>query len=756
MKIQPDLLCDDPQPFQDARVQDTRKAFEQFQERQRRNGQMRVDTLGVLASILERQTNCMPLRDGPPLFAAARAVADTLGIALRSPAASEDLSYVKDPLAAIARASHVRLRRVKLTGTWWRHDGGPLIAYTRKDHSPVALLPVSASRYDLFNPVSRTRTPVQAQLAATLESDAYILYRPFPNTVCGWLSVLRFGLRGRAKDLLTLLLTGLVATLLGMLTPQATAILIDTAIPDSDRSIVLQLSLMLFAAACGQGLFQLAQGFALLRQHTASGAAVQTAMWDRLLKLKPSFFRQYTTGDLQARVSAITTIQQKLNGATLRTLFASILALLNLSLMLAYNVRLTLVAIIVALVASLATVVASVLTVRHVRPLQRLTGELLGTVVQLIHGVAKLRVAGAEERAFAYWGRAFSQQQILRRRVQLIEDLMMVVNTVLPTLASVVLFWFAMRALQPPSTAGSQAIGTGTFLAFNAAFGTFIGGVTMLSNTIVDLLEVATLWERAKPILVAPPEVDIAKAHPGQLTGQLALDHVTFRYRQQGPVVLHDVSLRAEPGEFIALVGRSGSGKSTILRLLLGFDVPETGAVYYDDQELCRLDITEVRRQAGTVLQQSSVMASTIFENIAGGRLITQDEAWEAACAAGLAEDIATMPMGLYTFVSEGGGNLSGGQRQRLLIARALAHKPVLVFFDEATSALDNYTQAVVSASLDQLQATRVVIAHRLSTIRHADRIYVLDAGQVVQQGNFTELTNQKGLFAQLIARQEL
>ena len=756
MKRQVDLLCDDPQPLQEARVQDTRQAFEQFQERQRLDEQLHGDTLGVLASILERPTHRMPFVDGPPVFAAARAVADTLGIALRSPAVSEKLSRVKDPLAAIARASHVRLRRVKLTGTWWRRDGGPFIAYTREHHDPVALLPISASRYDLFDPVSRTRTPVQAPLAATLESDAYMLYRPFPTTVHGWLSVLQFGLRGRAKDLLTLLLTGLAATLLGMLTPQATAILINTAIPDSDRGIVLQLGLMLFAAACGQGLFQLAQGFALLRQHTASGAAVQTAMWDRLLRLKPSFFRQYTTGDLQARVSAVTTIQQKLNGATLRTLFASLLALLNLALMLAYNVRLTLVALVVALIASLATVGASVLTVRHVRPLQRLMGELLGTVVQLIHGVAKLRVACAEARAFAHWGKVFSQQQRLRRRVQLIEDLMRVVNAVLPTLASAALFWFAMRALQTPGAVGSQAIGTGTFLAFHAAFGTFIGGITMLSNTIVELLEVATLWERAKPIVVAPPEVDITKAHPGQLTGKLALDHVTFRYWEQGPIVLHDVSLRAEPGEFIALVGRSGSGKSTMLRLLLGFDVPEAGAVYYDDQDLCRLDITEVRRQAGTVLQQSSVMASTLFENIAGGRLITPVEAWEAACAAGLAQDIAAMPMGLYTFVSEGGGNLSGGQRQRLLIARALAHKPVLVFFDEATSALDNHTQAVVSASLDQLQATRVVIAHRLSTIRHADRIYVLDAGKIVQQGSFTELANQEGLFSQLIARQEL
>ena len=753
MKTQSNVLYDDPQ--------ETRKAFEQFQERQRRNDQTRVDTFGVLASILKRQIAIDPLAEGPPLLTAARAVADALGIVLRlpaipEPAASDKVSHGQNALTAIARASHVRLRRVRLSGTWWRRDGGPLIAYTRVDHRPVALLPVSASRYDLFDPTNRTRIPVQAQIAATLELDAYMLYRPLPAPVRGWLSMLRFGLQGRGMDLLVLLFTGLAATLLGMLTPQATAILIDTAIPDSDRGIVLQLSLMLLAAACGQGLFQLTQGFALLRKHTASGAAVQIAMWDRLLKLKPSFFREYTTGDLKARVTAVTMIQQKLNGATLRTLIASLLALLNLVLMLAYDVRLALVAAVVALIASIVTIGASVLTVYHVRPLQRLTGELLGTVVQLINGITKLRIAGAEERAFGYWGKAFSQQQILRRRVQLIEDLMIVVNAVLPTLATAVLFWFAMRALAAPEAAGRPSLGTGTFLAFHVAFGTFIGGVTMLSNTIVDLLEVATLWGRAKPIIVAPPEVDIAKADPGRLTGKLALEHVTFRYREQGPIVLHDVSVRADPGEFIALVGRSGSGKSTILRLLLGFDIPESGAVYYDDQELGRLDIAEVRRQAGTVLQQSSVMSSTIFENIAGGRLITPEDAWEAARAAGLDDDIAAMPMGLYTFVSEGGGNLSGGQRQRLLIARALAHKPVLVFFDEATSALDNHTQAVVSASLEQLRATRVVIAHRLSTIRRADRIYVLDAGQIVQQGTFAELANQEGLFAQLISRQEL
>ena len=345
-------------------------------------------------------------------------------------------------------------------------------------------------------------------------------------------------------------------------------------------------------------------------------------------------------------------------------------------------------------------------------------------------------------------------QQVLRRRLQTIEDALLVVNTALPTLAALVLFWCAARLLAATPEGTAPALTTGTVLAFYTAFGTFSNGATTLSTTIIDILDIATLWERAKPILAAPLEVDAGKLDPGRLAGKIALEHVTFRYRPDGPAILDDLSLAVEPGEFIALVGPSGGGKSTIVRLLLGFETPESGTVYYDDQDLSRLDVYAVRRQIGVVLQQSSLMAATIFDNIAGGARISMDEAWEAARAAGLAEDIAAMPMGIHTYISEGGGNLSGGQRQRLLIARALVCQPRLLLFDEATSALDNRTQAIVTTSLDRLRVTRLVIAHRLSTIRRATRIYVLAGGRIVQQGRFEELAHQEGLFAQLMARQ--
>ena len=303
-------------------------------------------------------------------------------------------------------------------------------------------------------------------------------------------------------------------------------------------------------------------------------------------------------------------------------------------------------------------------------------------------------------------------------------------------------------------TKGGVGLSMGAFLAFNSAFGTFLSGVTDLSNTLTDILGIVPLWERAKPIVQGKPESDPTQTDPGRLTGRIILDHVTFRYREDGPLTLDDVSIYAEPGEFIAFVGPSGSGKSTIFRLFLGFETPLSGTVYYDGQDLTGLDIQAVRRQLGVVLQNGRINSGSMFENITCGALATLDEAWGAARMSGLAEDIEQLPMGMHTVISEGGTNLSGGQRQRLLIARAILLKPKIILMDEATSALDNRTQAIVTESLDKLNATRIVIAHRLSTIRNADRIYVIEAGRLVEAGSFEELVKRGGLFARLVARQ--
>jgi ATP-binding cassette subfamily C protein len=295
---------------------------------------------------------------------------------------------------------------------------------------------------------------------------------------------------------------------------------------------------------------------------------------------------------------------------------------------------------------------------------------------------------------------------------------------------------------------------TGQFVAFNATLTAILWSLLQLSTSSLDLMMILPVAERLKPIIETVPEVDSAKAHPGTLSGQIEVWHVTFRYLQDGPAILKDVSFRVAPREYVALVGGSGSGKSTLLRILMGFEKPESGSVFYDGQDLTSLDIREVRQQVGVVLQTSRLMPTDIFRNIVGSSNLGMDAAWEAARMSGLDRDIKQMPMGMHTVVSEGGGTFSGGQRQRLMIARALVRKPRIVFFDEATSALDNETQSVVTESLDSMQATRIVIAHRLSTIVKADRIVVLQNGELLQEGPYEELLRREGPFAELAKRQ--
>ena len=724
--------------------------FQQFETRKQLNQQSTQDTLTGLASLLKPEDNRY-LFAPTPLLIAAGAVGHAMGVEVLPPQASEDLQQLKEPLAAIARASQLRLRQVLLRGQWWRQDSGPMIVYRRADSQPMALLPIKDSRYELLDPLTLKKELVSEAVANQLDPRASVFYRPLPKGQLSAQALLKFAFQGHQRDVWMILATGIVMSALGMVIPQATAVLIDDAIPYGSKGLLIQIGLVLLAVALGRSCFQFSQAIAAMRLETSSDATLQAAVWDRLLKLPPAFFRNYATGDLQARVSSVNAIRHKLSGTALDAMLSGAFALLNLILMFYYSATLAALALFVALLVMSITIVSGLFLLKKQRPLLALDGELYGLMVQLINGVSKLRLAGAEPRAFAQWGQKYQQQLRLAQSTQKLEDAVSIFNTAMPTLTAIGLYGIATTLVDPAGTGG---LSSGTFLAFSAAFTIFISGATSLSQTVIEVLEVIPLWMRSLPILQAAPEVDTQKSDPGRLTGRICVDHVTFRYREDGPLILDDVTIEARPGEFIALVGPSGSGKSTVLRLLLGFESPHSGSLYYDQQALEGLNITAVRRQLGVVLQNGRISAGSIFENISGGALITLEDAWQAAEMVGFADDIRSFPMEMHTVVSEGGGNLSGGQRQRLMIARALALNPQILLLDEATSALDNKTQTIVSESLDRLSVTRIVVAHRLSTIRNADRIYVIKSGRVVQSGSFDTLAQQEGTFKQLIKRQ--
>ena len=686
-----------------------------------------------------------------PVFLAAQAVGHNMGIKLKLHPDMRRGVKLPDPVAAIASASNIRVRRVQLRGEWWKLDSGPLLAFRDADNRPLALLPRSARAYDIYDPVEQSTSPVTAQRDLTLSTFAYMFYRPFPAKNLGIMDLLQLGFREWKGEVLSIVLMGVAAGLMGIITPYATGLIFDRLIPGAERGQLLQMAAVLLVVAIATSLFTLTRSFAVLRLQGKIDRGLQAAVWDRLLGLPVPFFRNYSSGDLAARSLAISEISQVLTGSMLSAILSGIFSVFSWGLLFYYSGELALLSTGLVFLACLVSTVCMYLQIRYQRELVRLAGHISGLLLELVTGMAKLRVAGVENRAFAKWARDFAAQKQISMRARKLANGLTVFNSIFPVICLGFIFYYVAMMTARPHV---QPLSTGDFVAFLAAFSQFLGAALMVSSSIMSVLTVVPLFERAKPIFKTLPETAAGKGSPGKLYGAIELSHITFRYRPEGPPVIRDLSVNILPGQFVAFVGVSGGGKSTVFRLLLGFETPESGTVYFDGQDLASLDVQAVRRQMGVVLQTSRLVSGDIFTNIVGSSPLTLDDACEAASLAGLDQDIERMPMGMHTLIGEGTGNISGGQRQRLMIARAIVGKPRILLMDEATSALDNQTQAIVVRNLESLRATRIVIAHRLSTIVRADQIFVVDKGTVVQAGTHEELSKQKGVFRDLVSRQ--
>ena len=658
-------------------------------------------------------------------------------------------------LQAVAKASRFQVRQVALRDDWYRRDQGPILGAWEEGGGPVALVPKGAKAYEYVDPATGERGLVTEAVVQRLSGFGYVFYRPFPDGPLSARDLIRFGLRGLKPDVRWVVAMGVGLGILGTIPPYFTGRLFDTAIPQADRALLWQFVVGLLVGALVSSAFKVCQAIAILRIQGKMDYSIQAALWDRLLNLPSNALRQYTAGDLADRAQGVDKIRALVAGAGINSILGFLSSIFYVFLMAKYSLLLAAAGMGISFLYVAATTTANYLRLRQERQEMGLRGTITGMVLQFITGVPKIRVAGAENHAFKTWAKAYAQQRRLLFRIGQIKNAIQVLTSGFPVLSSLGIFYMlwkiqeaALAKGQPPS------ITTGDFIAFNAAFSAFVAALQGLGDASLDMLRIVPIYERLKPIVTTPPELDEARAYPGKLRGEIQVSHVSFRYSEDGPWILNDLSVHIKPGEFIAFVGASGCGKSTLMRILLGFETPTRGAVYYDGQDLATLDLREVRQQIGVVLQNSTLLPTDIYRNIVGSSGLPVQAAWEAAALAGLAEDISQMPMGMHTYISEGGGGFSGGQRQKVLIARALVRKPRIMIFDEATSALDNRSQAVVMESIEKLQATRIVIAHRLSTIINADRICYLEGGKIIEEGSFQELMAKGGKLALLAQRQ--
>ncbi|MEU6282999.1 NHLP bacteriocin export ABC transporter permease/ATPase subunit [Streptomyces sp. NPDC047028] len=700
----------------------------------------------LLASIGRRSPRPATAADTDATYAACALVAEASGITLAEPARGGAESERLDPVERVALASRVRTRAVRLDGRWWRENVGPLVGHRALSGAPVALL-WRRGGYVAVHPGTVRETPVEKENAQEFEARAVTFYRPLPERRLGPLGLLRFSLRGTRGDVLRLLLAGLVTVAIGALVPVATGKVLGSYVPKAQQDLIVQVCLAVMVSGVVSAAFTLLENLTILRLEGRIEAALQPAVWDRLLRLPTRFFTQRSTGELASAAMGISAIRRLLAGVGPVVAQSVTVGAMNLGLLFWYSAPLALAAIGMLVVIGGVFLGLGLWQVRWQRRLVVLGNKLNNQAFQTLRGLPKLRVAAAENYAYAAWARQFAHSRELQQKVGRIKNLTTVLGAVYLPVCTLAMF---MLLAGPAKGTMSAA----AFLTFNTSVTMVLTSVTQLTGSFVSAVAALPLFEEIRPVLDAPPEVRAASTRPGPLSGALEARRLSFRYADDGPLVLDDVSFAVRPGEFVAIVGPSGCGKSTLLRLLIGFDKPVSGSVLYDGQDLAALDQSAVRRQCGVVLQHAQPFTGSILDVICGTEPYTPEEAMAAAELAGLAEDIRRMPMGLHTIVS-GSGAVSGGQRQRLMIAQALIRRPCILFFDEATSALDNDTQRTVIDSTRKLNATRIVIAHRLSTVLDADRVVVMEDGKVVQQGPPAALlADTGGRLHELVRRQ--
>jgi NHLM bacteriocin system ABC transporter ATP-binding protein len=641
----------------------------------------------------------------------------------------------------------IRYRRILLEGEWWKHNNGPFIGFDKQSGKCVAILNISGKNF-LVATSSQKEVRVTKSIAKSISNYGFTFFRPFPKNKLELKPLLKFAFKPIKSELYRLLLLGVTYGLFSAFIPIATGIVYNNAIPSANTQMLYELALGLFMAGVGMAAFHLTRSYTVLRIEGKIALDLQAALWDKLLNLPVSFFKKYSAGDLANRAMGINTMRHILSDAVIGGILGAIFSVFNFALLFYYSPKLGLVATVITILFIALSTFLHIQELKVRRELTDQSGRLSGKILQFMMGVSKIRVEGAEYTITRQWSFLFKREMQLESAVIMYSNIIRNINNSVPLLFVIIIFWFMGSS--------DEAISTGDFIAFSAAFGTFLSAIISLNSSFISVFKVLPIYERFKPILNENEESAAGMTDPGPLSGYIELNSINFKYQGTDSYLIDQLSIKIKPGEYVALIGPSGAGKSTLFRLLLGFEVPDSGSIYYDNQDLATLDIKAVRRQFGVVLQNGQLEPETILKNIVGSSNLGIDDAWEAAKKAGIEKEIRKLPMGMHTVIPEGGGSFSGGQQQRLIIARALARNPKILLFDEATSALDNQSQQIITDTLDGLDVTRIVIAHRMSTIKHVDRVFVIDKGKIVQEGSIDELASTEGLFKELASRQKI
>ena len=660
----------------------------------------------------------------------------------------DSVKGLNDRLEYLLRPNGIMRRNVNLEKGWYKDAIGAVLGTRKDDGSVVAFIPKGLSGYVYFDAPTGKWVKLNKKNESLFEDEGICFYKPFPLGKLTLRSLMRYIIETLSvADFVLIALSTLATTAIGLLGPKLNNLLMGTVVNSKNYQLLIGITVFMISVSISTMLITSVKSLLMARINTKMSLSVQAATMMRVLSLPADFFKKYASGDLSSRAQYIQSLCSMLISTVLTTGLTSLFSLMYISQIFVYAPAL----VVPALGIILATIIFSLITtfaqMKYTKKKMELSAQESGMSYAMITGVQKIKLSGAEKRMFARWSKLYSEQLMLSYNPPMFLRAGGAFSAIISMGGMILMYFMAVQS----------GISVADYYAFNTAYGMVSGAFMSVVSIAGTIAQFKPTIEMAKPIMDAIPEVSEGKLVVERLSGGIELNNVSFRYNENMPNVVDNLSLKIRPGQYVAIVGSTGCGKSTLMRIMLGFEKPQKGAVYYDGKDLSGIDLKSLRRKIGVVMQNGKLFQGDIYSNIViSAPQLSMDEAWAAAEMSGIAEDIRRMPMGMHTIISEGSGGISGGQRQRLMIARAIAPKPRILMFDEATSALDNITQKIVSESLEKLKCTRIVIAHRLSTIKECDRIIYLEKGKIVEDGTYDELIALNGKFAELVERQRL
>ncbi|MDJ0734767.1 MAG: peptidase domain-containing ABC transporter [Nostocaceae cyanobacterium] len=555
--------------------------------------------------------------------------------------------------------------------------------------------------------------------------------------------------------MLEVLIASIVIQIFGLITPLFTQLILD-------RVVVQRSELTLTAVGLGLLIFSLFRvAMTGLRQylldHTANrlDMALIVGFIRHTLRLPLSFFESRYVGDIVSRVQENRKIQRFLSGEALSILLDLLTVFIYMGLMFWYSWKMALLALVVI-------PPFAILALSATPFLQKVSREIFGAVakessylIEALTGVRTVKSTAVEQTVRWHWEELLHQEIKTNFSAQIIGNRLQIFSNTIQALVNTGLLWFGAHLVI------HNQLTIGQLVAFNMLLGNIMTPFQRLTVLWNELQEVVIAVERINDVLDTEPEEDLqnqVRQSLPQIQGHIRFENVIFRYHPESDInILENLSFEVKPGQMVALVGRSGSGKTTISKLVLGLYPPTDGSISIDGHDITSISLRSLRQQVGVVDQDTFLFGGTIRENISLGHPgATLEAVIKAGELAGADEFIRKLPMGYETQIGEGGGLLSGGQRQRIAIARALLGNPKLLVLDEATSHLDTESERIIQRNLNTILKgrTTLVIAHRLSTIRNADVILVLDRGILIESGSHEELMAKRGHYFYLNQQQ--